>query len=263
LFYGEYTRTDSFFENSELAASGVPDADEAAILETLRDSVPPEVFTTPYTNPSTATAQDRRKNLREAARLLNEGGWKVSQKGGQNLLQNEKGEVFRIEIIVQDPSLERIILPYKEQLLLLGFEVIVRTIDPAQYERRLQSFDFDIIWGGWAQSLSPGNEQRDYWGSESADRNGSRNYCGIKNPAIDELIDKVIYAETRKELITACKALDRVLLWNFYVVPMWHVPYERIARWDRFGHPETMPTQSTGFPSIWWWDEERAKKVKG
>jgi microcin C transport system substrate-binding protein len=261
LFYGEYKRTTSFFQNSELAASGLPDADELAVLETVKDSVPPEVFTAPYMNPSAEKPQDRRKNLREAARLLNESGWKLSQNGGRNLLQNDKGEVFKVEFIVQDPSLERIVLPYKEQLLLLGFDVIVRTIDSAQYERRLQTFDFDIIWVVQPESLSPGNEQREYWGSEAADRNGSRNYYGIKNPAVDKLIDKIIYAETRHELITACKAFDRVLLWNFYVVPLWHAPDERIAIWDRFSRPDKLPDYSYGFPTIWWWDEEKAKKV--
>jgi microcin C transport system substrate-binding protein len=143
----------------------------------------------------------------------------------------------------------------------LGVRARVRTIDSAQMTRRTQDFDFDVIWTGWAQSLSPGNEQREFWGSEAADRKGSRNYAGIKDKAVDTLIERLIFAKSREELVAACKALDRVLLWNHFVVPMWHVPYERVARWDRFGKPEKLPDYSIGFPSIWWWDKARAEKI--
>ena len=160
------------------------------------------------------------------------------------------------------PTFERIVLPYAEQLKKLGIKTKVRTIDSAQYERRAQSFDYDMIVSGWGQSLSPGNEQRDYWGSNAADRPGSQNRVGIKNPVIDELIDRVIYAKDRADLVAATKALDRVLLWNHYVVPMWHAPFERTARWNRLSRPEKLPDHSIGFPSIWWWDDAKAEKVK-
>jgi microcin C transport system substrate-binding protein len=261
LFFGQYVRSRSFFNNSEMEAKGLPSPEELAILEPLKDQLPPEVFTTEYTNPVNDTPQNRRKNLRQAARLLNEAGWKVTQDGGKSILRNAKGENLNIEFLLDSPLFERIALPYQQQLELLGIGVRIKTVDSAQYERQVQTFDFDIMVGNWGQSLSPGNEQRDFWGSEAAARNGSRNYVGIQNPAIDKLIDAVIFAPDRSNLITACKALDRALIWNHYVVPMWFINYDRTARWDRFGRPEKLPDYSTGFPTVWWWDEERAKKV--
>jgi microcin C transport system substrate-binding protein len=263
LFYGQYTRSRSFFNNSAMEAKGLPSPEELAILEPLKDKLPPEVFTKEYSNPINSNGTERRKNLREAARLLNEAGWVVSQDGGKSMLKNAGGEIFTIEILLDNTGLwERIALPYKQQLELLGIGVRIRTVDSAQYERQTQTFDYDIVVGNWPQSLSPGNEQRDFWGSAAADRNGSRNLIGIKNPAIDEIMEKLIFAPTRDELITACKALDRVLIWNHYVVPMWFIAYDRTARWDRFGKPGKLPDYSVGFPGIWWWDEERAKKAK-
>jgi microcin C transport system substrate-binding protein len=263
LFYGQYTRSRSFFNNSAMEAKGLPSPEELAILEPLKDKLPPEVFTKEYSNPINSNGTERRKNLREAARLLNEAGWVVSQDGGKSMLKNAGGEIFTIEILLDNTGLwERIALPYKQQLELLGIGVRIRTVDSAQYERQTQTFDYDIVVGNWPQSLSPGNEQRDFWGSAAADRNGSRNLIGIKNPAIDEIMEKLIFTPTRDELITACKALDRVLIWNHYVVPMWFIAYDRTARWDRFGKPGKLPDYSVGFPGIWWWDEERAKKAK-
>jgi microcin C transport system substrate-binding protein len=148
-----------------------------------------------------------------------------------------------------------------EELEKIGIAVTVKSVDSAQYTRRVQTFDYDMIVASWPQSLSPGNEQRDFWGSDSADRNGSRNYVGIKNPAIDGLIEQLVVAKTRAELVAACRALDRVLMWNHYCVPMWFIPVERTARWDRFGRPEKLPDYSLGFPTIWWWDEEKAKRI--
>ena len=206
------------------------------------------MFTAEYTNPVNDTPQNRRKNLRQAAKLLNEAGWKVTQDGGRSLLKNAKGEPLTIEFLLDSPLFERIALPYQQQLELLGIGVTIKTVDSAQYERRTQTFDFDIVVGNWGQSLSPGNEQRDFWGSEAAKRNGSRNLVGIANPAIDKLIETLIFAPDRDSLVTACKALDRALLWNHYVVPMWYIDYERTARWDRFGRPEKLPDLSTGLP---------------
>jgi microcin C transport system substrate-binding protein len=261
LFYGQYVRSRSYFNNSEMEAKGLPSPAELAILAPLKDKLPPEVFTAEYTNPLNATPQDRRKNLRQAAKLLNEAGWNVTQQGGRSLLRNAKGEQLTVEFLLDSPLFERIALPYQQQLELLGIGVAIKTVDSAQYERRTQTFDYDIVVGNWGQSLSPGNEQRDFWGSEAADRNGSRNLVGIKNPAIDSLVETLIFAPNRESLVTACKALDRALLWNHYVVPMWYIDYERTARWDRFGRPEKLPDLSPGFPSVWWWDEEKAKKV--
>jgi microcin C transport system substrate-binding protein len=259
LFYGQYTRTNSFFSNSELAARGLPDELELKILEKVREKVPPEVFTREYRNPVNNSPADRRRHLREAMRLLNAAGWKL---GPDGRLRNARGEPFEVEFLLVSPAFERIVLPYVRTLKRLGITARVRTVDSAQYERRVKNFDFDIIVAGWGQSLSPGNEQRNYWGSAAADRPGSRNYAGIKDPAVDYLIERIIFARSRRELIAATRALDRVLLWNFYVLPTWHITYERTARWNRFGKPARIPDYSIGFPDIWWWDEEKAKRIQ-
>ncbi len=184
-----------------------------------------------------------------------------TQDGGKSLLKNAKGETLNVEFLLDSPLFERIALPYQQQLELLGIGVTIKTIDSAQYERRTQTFDYDIVVGSWGQSLSPGNEQRDFWGiGGGRQRTAAAIYVGIKNPAIDKIIDAIIFAKNRKGLIAACKALDRVLIWNHYVVPMWYIPYERTARWDRFGKPDKLPDYSIGFPTIWWWDEETRRE---
>jgi microcin C transport system substrate-binding protein len=261
LFYGQYIRSRSYFNNSVMEAKGLPDEAELAILNPLKDQIPPEVFTTEYKNPVNENGQDRRKNLREASRLLGEAGWKVTRSGAKNTLQNDKGEQLTIEFVLDSPLFERIVLPYQQQLELLGIGVTVKTFDSALYARRTETFDFDIVVGNFGQSLSPGNEQREFWGSAAADRNGSRNLIGIKNPAVDSIIETIIFSPNREALHTACRALDRVLLANHYVVPMWFIPYERVARWDRLGRPDKLPDYSVGFPTIWWWDQEKANKV--
>jgi microcin C transport system substrate-binding protein len=261
LFYGQYTRSRSYFNGSELAATGLPGPEETAILNEVKDKIPPEVFTKEYTVPFNASPQDLRNNLRIASKLFAEAGWKISQDGSQSALKNEKGETFTIEILLDDATWERISLPYKQQIEKLGVQATVRTIDSAEMERRMQTFDYDMIVHVFGQSLSPGNEQRYFWGSAAADMNGSQNYIGIKNAAIDHLVERVVFAKDRADLVFSTRALDRVLLWNNYVVPHWYIPYERTARWDRFGRPDKLPDFSPGFPSIWWWDEERAKKV--
>ena len=261
LFYGQYQRSRSYFNNSEMEAKGLPSPQELAILEPLRDQLPPEVFTSEFVNPLNDTPQNRRKNLRAASVLLGEAGWKVTADGNKSVLKNGKGERLSIEFLLDSPLFERIALPYKQQLELLGIDVTIKTADSAQYARQTQTFDYDIMVGNWGQSLSPGNEQREFWGSEVAKKDGSRNYIGIANPAIDKLIDNVIFATGRQGLITACKALDRALIWNHFVVPMWYIASERTVRWDRFGRPDKLPDYSIGFPTIWWWDEEKALKV--
>ncbi len=259
LFYGQYERSASYFNNSELAATGLPGPDELKLLEPLRGKVPDEVFTETYTNPVNKTPLDRRKNLRMALKLLGEAGWKL---GPDRKLVNAGGEAMQVEFLLVSPLFERIVLPYVDQLKLIGIQSVVRTVDDAQYQRRRQNFDYDIIVANWGQSLSPGNEQRNFWGSAAADRPGSFNFVGIKDAAIDTLIDDVIFSKSRAGLIAACRALDRVLLWNDFVVPMWYIPYQRIAHWDRFGRPANLPDYAVGFPDIWWWDAAKAARIK-
>jgi microcin C transport system substrate-binding protein len=261
LFFGKYKRIASYFERTELACSGVPAGLELEILETVRDKVPAEVFTTAYTNPVGGNPDAVRTNLREATALLKQAGYEVRD---TRLINTKTGEPLSVELLVDDPQFERVMLFFKPSLERLGITVNVRTVDPIQYENRLRNWDYDIITESWTESLSPGNEQRSYWGSQAADQNGSRNAIGIKNPAVDALIDRVIFAKSREELVAATHALDRVLLWNHYVVPQWTYGKQRSARWDRFGHPQTMPEYGTAeFPTIWWWDTERAAKTGG
>jgi microcin C transport system substrate-binding protein len=257
LFFGQYERIASYFSGTELAFSGLPKGKELEILETVRGKVPPEVFTTEYKNPVFDTQESRRTNLLQAAKLFREAGYSVKE----GRLVNAAGEVFSIEFLINSPSFERVILFYVEDLKRLGVQFNVRQVDPSQYQNRIRSRDFDAIVAGWGQSLSPGNEQRDYFGTESADRQGSRNYAGIKNEAVDALIDKVIFAKNREELVAATHALDRVMIWNHYVVPMWSIGVTRVARWDRFGKPEKLPEYSIGFPDIWWFDKDRAARI--
>jgi microcin C transport system substrate-binding protein len=262
LFYGLYERSRSYFNQSEFEATGLPTAEELALLEPLRDKVPPEVFTTEFKNPVNDTPQARRKNLREAQKLFAEAGWKGERQGQKQFLKNDKGETFSIDFVLDSQAFERIALPYKEQLELLGISVSIRTVDAAQYERIQETHDYDMIVASWGQSLSPGNEQRNFFGSEFADKKQSQNYVGIRNPAIDELIGKIILAPDRKALIAACRAMDRVLIWNHYVVPMWFKATDWIAYWSRLRHPENMPGYSPGYPDIWWFDAEAAAKLK-
>ena len=259
LFFGTYHRINSYFEGTELASSGLPTGAELEILEPLRDKVPPEVFTTPYTNPQNGNPDAVRANLRESLRLLKQAGYEVRN---TKLVNTKTGEPLSVELLVDNPQFERVVLFYKPSLERLGITVNVRAVDPIQYENRVRSWDYDIITDQWGQSLSPGNEQRSYWGSQAADQNGSRNTIGIRNPAVDALIDRIIFAKSREELVAATHALDRVLLWNHYVVPQWTYGKERTARWDRFGRPEKLPEYAaSAFPTVWWWDQQKAAKV--
>jgi microcin C transport system substrate-binding protein len=259
LFYGQYHRITSYFEGTELACSGLPQGKELEILNTVRDQVPPEVFTKPYANPQGGDPQKVRNNLREALKLFREAGYVIRN---TRLVDAKTGEPYSVEFLADDPTIERLVLFYKPSLNRIGMEASVRVVDSAQYENRLRQWDFDIVTASWGESLSPGNEQRGFWGSRAADEPGSRNVVGIKNPAVDKLIDRIIYAKDRDELVAATHALDRVLLWNFYVVPQWSYGKQRTARWDRFGRPQAMPKYGlAAFPSIWWWDEAKAAKA--
>ena len=266
LFFGQYRRISSYFEGTELAwhepKPVPPTGRELEILEGVRGMVPPEVFTTPYTNPVGGNPEAVRTNLREAIRLAREAGYEVRN---QKLVNSKTGEPLSVEFLSEDPNFERIILFYKPGLERIGVTVNVRIVDDAQYENRLRNWDYDAIINSWPQSLSPGNEQRNYWGSAAADQVGSQNYIGIKNPAVDALIEQVIFAKNREDLVAATKALDRVLIWNHYVVPQWTYGKDRTARWDRFGRPDQMPkySRSGAFPTVWWWDAQRAAKTGG
>jgi microcin C transport system substrate-binding protein len=259
IFFGQYHRISSYFEGTELAATGLPTGRELELLEAVRDKVPPEVFKKPYSNPVTGNPEAVRNNLREAVRLLHEAGYEVRD---QQLVNSKTSEPFAVEFLAEDPSFERVFLFLKPSLERLGMTVTVRTVDEAQYENRLRSWDFDIITSAWGESLSPGNEQRGYWGSQAADEPGSYNLIGIKNPAVDALIEQVIFAKNRPDLEAAVRALDRVLLWNHYLVPQWTYGKVRTARWDRFGHPDPMPKYGrAAFPTVWWWDADKAAKT--
>jgi len=258
LFYGQYKRIASYFEGTELASSGLPQGQELEILQAVKDKVPPEVFTTVYQNPVGGSPEAVRSNLREAARLLKEAGFEVKD----HKLVDNTGKPLTVEILVQDPSSERIALFYKPSLERIGVSTSIRVVDDAQYQNRLRSFDFDMIIDQWGESLSPGNEQREFWGSQAADMPGARNTIGIKNPAVDALIEKVIYAKNRAELVAATHALDRVLLWNFYLVPQFTYGFSRYARWDRFSHADPLPKYGrSGLPTLWWYDAEKAARI--
>ena len=250
LFYGQYSRTHSFFDNSELAATDLPDAAELALLEPLRGQIPDEVFTESYTPPKTDGSGRLRKNLRAASKILDAAGWMI--KDGKRI-NPETGKPLEFEVLLVSPLFERIVLPMAKNLEKLGVFITVRTVDPSQYRNRLDNFDFDMVVGSWGQSLSPGNEQRDFWGTESADRPGGRNVVGIKNPAIDKLIEHVIAAKDRSGLITAVKALDRVLQWNHFIIPQFHATYDRLAYWDIFGKPDVVPVRGVQ-AGAWWID---------
>jgi microcin C transport system substrate-binding protein len=258
LFFGQYKRINSYFEGTELACSGLPEGAELQILETVRDKVPAEVFTTPYANPVGGNPEAVRANLRESARLLKEAGFEVRDRK----LVDSAGKPVTAEILVQDQPNERMALFYKPSLERIGVTTSIRVVDDAQYENRLRNFDFDIITDLWAESLSPGNEQREFWGSQTANQPGAKNTIGIQNPAVDSLIDKVIFAKDRPTLEAATRALDRVLLWNFYVVPQFTYGFSRYARWDRFSHAEPLPKYGqSGLPSLWWYDADKAARI--
>ena len=265
VFYDQYERGDSFFDRTELASSDLPEGREAEILREVQsefpDLVPEAVFTEPYGNPTGGDRRALRSNLREADRLLREAGWKVVD--GRRV---KDGKVFEIEYLESSPLFEPIVLPWLNNLQRLGFETEYRFVDRAQDTARERSRDFDIITKVWLQSLSPGNEQREYWGSEAADEPGSQNTAGIKNPAIDALIDRIIFAPDRDELIAATRALDRLLLANDYVIPQWISLTDRTLRWDKFSRPDNMVERlngfSNGWPDIWWYDEEKAAEIR-
>ena len=253
LFYGSYTRTTSYFSNSELASSGLPSKEELALLEPFRASIPPEVFTQEYKLPVTDGSGNNREELRRSLELLRAAGWQVKDRK----LVNAAGQQFAFTILSSDPSYERVALPYIETLRKLGMAVGARTVDPSQYQRLTDDFDFDVSMSTFGEGELPGNEQRDYWTCAAAKETGSNNMMGACQPVIDRLVEKVISAQTFEELIPAARALDRVLLWSWYVVPNWHLSILRLAYWDRFGKPG-IPVRSGTVVDAWWFDPAKA-----
>ena len=247
LFNGAYTRTTSYFDNSELASSGLPGAEELRLLEPLRGQIPDEVFTQPFTLPRTNADGMIRDQQRRAYELLTDVGWKIEN----DRMVDTEGKPVKLEFLLVQADFERVLLPYKRNLAGLGIDLEIRRVDVSQYINRLRSRDYDMIVSGFGQSSSPGNEQREYWHSASADNPGSRNFIGLKSPAIDTLVEKLIAADSRDELITRTRALDRVLLWGHYVIPNWHIKTWRVAYWNHLAHPQTTPQSDIGLMT-WW-----------
>ena len=258
LFYGAYERTHSYFQNSEMQATGLPEGRELEILEELRGEVPESVFTEEFTLPKTDGSGRMRQNYREALKLFREAGLEV--KDGE-LVEVESGEAFTIDMMLASPAMERVGLAWAKNLERVGIDARVRTVDSAQYEKRVEDFDFDVVVGAWRQSASPGNEQVDYWGSATANEPGARNLMGIANPAIDALIERIISAGSREELVASARALDRVLLHNDYLIPQWYGPSYRLAYADKFARPDTRPDSILGF-EFWWIDPDKAAALK-
>lgn len=257
LFFGLYTRTASYFENSDLKATGLPSPEELALLEPFRDKLPEAVFGEAVSPPVTDGSGNNRALLREAARLLKEAGWEQTAQG----LRNSAGEPLTVEVLIDTPSFERIIGPYIKNLRAIGIEASMRRVDPAQYEQRMKEFDFDLTTERYALRLTPGIELKNFWGSAAAATNGSFNLAGIADPVLDELIDKIVAAKSREELITATRAADRVLRAGHYWVPQWYKGAHNLAFWDKFGWPETKPKYARGALETWWLDSEKAKAL--
>lgn len=259
LFYGQYERIDSFFFGLPFRSKGLPEGEELAVLETVKDQVPPEVFTAQYTNPVSGDPQKLRANLRTALGLFTEAGYTLQG----NQLIGPDGQPFTFEILLNGPTIEPVAQNLVTNLAQIGVTATIRTVDSPQFINRARSFDYDMIYSGWTQSFSPGNEQRFFFGSSTAEAQGAQNYAGIADPAVDALIDQLIAADDRETQEAVTKALDRVLLAKHFVIPSYTLRTTRAARWDRFSHPDPLPEFSSGFPSLWWWDAEKAAKTGG
>jgi microcin C transport system substrate-binding protein len=252
--FGAYKRTNSYFENSELASRGVPTGVELDILNQFRDQLPPELFTTPYTNPKTDGSGNNRQQLRQAMQILDAAGYKLGVDGIR--VHEDTGVRLSFEIIERQQAFERWVLPFIKNLKRIGVEATFRVVDTSQYVERLTNFDYDMTVQSYGQSLSPGNEQMEYWHSSKADMVGSRNYMGIKNPVVDALVEMVINAPNREELIVRTRALDRVLLWGYHLIPQWHINTWRVAHWDKFRKPSVQAPYDLGAMDTWWMKED-------
>jgi microcin C transport system substrate-binding protein len=257
LFFGQYQRIGSYFYGTPLASSGLPSGAELDILDSVKDKIPASVFTTPYTNPVGGDSTRLRANLRQALNLLTQAGYTL--KGNQ--LVDRNGQQLSFEILLDGPTIVPVASAFAANLAAIGIKATIRPVDDAQYVNRQRSRDFDMIYNGWAESLSPGNEQRDFWSCGAAKGANTSNYGGICDPGIDALVDKVVFAKDRDTLIAATHALDRVLLAGHYVVPSYTLRNDRIARWDRFSHAATLPAYNIGFPQVWWYDQAKAQKT--
>ena len=256
LFYGAYTRTRSYFDNSELAATGLPQGEELKILEKFRGKIPEEVFTTEYDPPKYDGSGNIRDGLREALALLKAAGWGFKN---EKLVNDKTGQPFEFEILLVQPEFERIVLPFAKNLERMGITARVRTVDVAQYEKRMETFDYDMSVASFGASLSPGNEQREYWGSKAAEEEGSRNLLGIKSPVIDALIEELIRSPDRASLIAHTRALDRVLQYGYYLIPNYHLSAYRVAYWDKFRRPKVSPKYGIGLET--WWVDPKAEQT--
>lgn len=258
LFFGLYTRTASYFENSDLKAIGLPSPEELALLEPFRDKLPETVFGEAVVPPVTDGSGNNRAQLRQAVKLLADAGWAQTPQG----IRNAEGQPLTVEILIDSPSFERIAAPYIKNLKAIGVDATMRRVDAAQYERRMKDFDFDMTTQRYALRLTPGIELKNFWGSQAAATNGSFNLAGIADPVLDQLIDKIVTAKSRAELVTATRAADRVLRAGHYWVPQWYKGAHNLAFWDKFGWPETKPKYERGALDTWWYDAEKATKLK-
>ena len=253
LFYNDYQRTTSYFENSDLASSGIPQGDELKLLEPYRKELPPDLFTQPFTLPVTDGSGNNRTQLVQALKLLEQAGWKVKDRN----LVNAQGQQLSFTILLPDPSYERVALPYVQDIQRLGIDARVRTVDPAQYQHLLDNFDFDMTMLVYPESEIPGNELRDYFSCAAAKAPGSSNMAGVCDPAVDAMIEKIVSAQDRPSLVTAAHALDRVLLWRWYAVPMYDNQNFHVAWWNRFGMPDKPIREGVNFDT-WWVDSAKA-----
>ena len=263
LFYNAYTRSSSYFSNSELASSGLPGKEELALLSPFREQLPASVFKQPFTLPVSSADGYNRSNLRQSVQLLREAGWHVED---NQLVNSDTGVPFRFELMLVQPSFERIVNPYVKALKKLGINVTVRHVEVSQYINRLRKFEFDMIVGTFGQSLSPGNEQMEYWHSTTAGNAGGRNLAGIQHPVVDALVESIIRAPDRQQLIYRTRALDRVLLNQYFTIPQWHIGSHRLAYWDKFGKPDIAPKYDSGFNLgllTWWIDPAKNTLVSG
>jgi microcin C transport system substrate-binding protein len=256
LFYGNYTRTSSYFSNSELASSGIPEGAELALLDKYRSQLPGELFTKPFQLPVTDGSGNNREQMRAALALLEAAGWKVRDRK----LVDADGNPFSFEILLDQPAFERVALPYVQWLSRLGIDARVRTVDPAQFQRSIDSYDYDMIVITLAESESPGNEQSGYWTCDSAKQEGGDNLMGVCSPVIDDLVHQILVSSNRADQVTATRALDRALLAGWYVVPQWHLQSVRVAYWDIFGRPDKPVRTGLAFDS-WWIDPAKAAAI--
>lgn len=257
LFYSLYKRTRSMFENSDLAATGLPGPDELALLEPFRGRIPPEVFTTEYQPPKTDGSGNNRANLKRAQALLLEAGWKIEN----GKLADADGNPLHLEFLMYEPSFQRFINPFARNLERIGISVSMRMVDISAFENRMRAFDYDIMSRRFQQPLTPGIEQRNYWTSGSAGTVGSFNFSGVRDPVVDDLVEHIVSAKSRTELRAATRALDRVLMWGWYVVPHWYSGTIKLAHWDRFGRPPAKPVYELGLDETWWVDAARDRAL--